>query len=1526
MPLANALCPDSPRLGLKTNPDQAARLVIQALDRITEGALEQADVCLQKAHELAPNCPELHFALGLFHEESGHADLAQQHYEQATQLDSCHAQAQINLGLLHSQAQALGQAEACFRQAIAADPLLPEAHLNLGNLLQQTQQLAAAEDAYRAALRIDPSLTPAHRNLSSILLWQNRHTEALQHALKAAQFSPDDAETKNTLGAIFKATQQIDKAVACFRLALETDRNNAAYHTNLAGALVDAGRFSQAEHHFQKAIRLNPELPDAHHGLGMLQLQLGDFANGWANYEWRWKSSQKNERRHHDTPEWSGTPAPDKTLLVYCEQGLGDSIQFVRHIIQAAELVGSIVLECPPSARALFETLSVDELTVITSDDAPPPFDFQIPLLSLPNALGVTLGNVAKDTPYLTATESFNPIAEHLSKNKLNVGLVWAGNPRHRNDAFRSMRWTDCAPLLNSERAQFFSLQLNADSIATDAIAKAANATDLSANCTDLGATASIITQLDLVISVDTAVAHLAGALGKPVWLLLPFAGEWRWMSKREDSPWYPTMEIFRQTKPGDWKSVVSSALESLEIASAPNDLPALEQAALAAKKNGQLPRAKKLFERILQHHPGHTESLSNLGNVLLSLGRTEAATAAHAAALHTAPNSAQVLFNQSLALLKAGDFQNGWAGYEHRTRLPHFASFQARLAQPQWQGESLAGKTLLVWAEQGFGDTLQFCRFLDHINSDGGHVVFECQPELVPLLNQLAGAEVVSRGELPPPHDVQCPLLSLPKIFDIKPDTIPAPVKLQGSAAKPALPASDTDQLKVGLVWRGSRRNETPEPREIPAPLLPEITRFGDAQFYSLQLEQIDGEAPFTENLIWMSKALPDFLATAQVIEQLDLIITIDTAVAHLAGTLRKPVWLLLPHGSEWRWLEHRDDSPWYPTMRLFRQPAVGDWASVLSAVREALQLFPSPTAAQHLNQAESAMKRGQGQQAIAHYQAAHQAAPDNPLILRLLGSTLSALGQAEVALDCLQHALALAPSDPENHHELGLHYSALGQAESAIESYERAIDLQPDCADFHFNLGNAHYVLGQAEAAREAFRQATTLDPKLAAAHFNLGQVAQDGSDHLTAAQAYKRAVDLDFHYVDALVNLGLTLKELGETDLTQECFELILQKQPGHPMAGVNLAKFYLEQNNPPASEAACRAVLEAHPTHAEALLNLGVALQSQNRPLEAITAYEEIVAHHPDYPDRQFNLAFAELMAGRWQSGWQHYEARWATDNPVFSKRYPTIQNWNGETLKGKRLLFFAEQGFGDTLQFCRFAPLFANAGANVVVECQPGLKTMLQSLPNIQLVIEQGETVSDVDYKLPMLSAPLVFGVTPENIPNGTDGRYLTVPAAEGFEKTDRLKVGLVWAGRDRAVLNNRSLPSALLAKLFEQTESSVEWFSLQVDEPEEATRILSAAPNVSRLASRITDFESTARLVSAMDLVVTIDTAMAHLAGALGKSTWVMLSHSPDWRWMLQREDSPWYPNSRLFRQSAPGDWEGVIAKVLAELSRRTVA
>ena len=409
--------------------------------------------------------------------------------------------------------------------------------------------------------------------------------------------------------------------------------------------------------------------------------------------------------------------------------------------------------------------------------------------------------------------------------------------------------------------------------------------------------------------------------------------------------------------------------------------------------------------------------------------------------------------------------------------------------------------------------------------------------------------------------------------------------------------------------------------------------------------------------------------------------------------------------------------------------------------------------------------------------------------------------------------------------------------------------------------------------------------------------GQAAQDEGDFLTDAQAYKRAVDLDGNYTDAMVNLGLTLRDLEETAIAEECFWHILQ---GQPMASVNMAKLQLERDDPAAAEGTCRSVLEHHPQHPETLLNLGVALQAQNRVEEAIAAFEEFTAADPQNPDGPFNLAIAELATGNWNDGWRHYEARWQTDNPLFAPRHTGIPRWNGEPLTGKTLLLFAEQGFGDTLQFCRYAALFADIGAKVVVECQPGLGSLLQTLPGVAQVIEQGQAVPPVDAKLPMMTAPLVFGTTPENVPNGDGGSYLSAQPAPVIPATDRLKVGIAWAGSP--------------------THKNDHNRSLQPND--ETKRLIEASENVTDLAPHISDFASTASLIESMDLVVTVDTAAAHLAGALGKPTWVLLPFAPDWRWLLDREDTPWYPNTKLFRQRVACDWPEVIGRVANELQR----
>ncbi|HJO08858.1 MAG TPA: tetratricopeptide repeat protein, partial [Verrucomicrobiota bacterium] len=457
--MANAICPTRPDLESPETAYSVADPVLRAVGLIENGSMAEAELCLKQAYLLTPDAPDVHFALGLFEEKSGDLHSAQRHYERVTQLDPCHARAYVNLGLLHKQADALDKTEDCYRRATTADPAMAEAHLNLGTLLHQTNRPDEAEKSFLQALANEPTMAAAHLNLSMMMLWQSRIPEALQFALKALQLAPRIAEVHNALGAIYKSTQQIAKAVERFRQAVDREPSNAGYHANLAGALVDARQLDEASEQFSQAIGLNTDLPDANYGLGMLQLLEGNFTSGWKKYEWRWRST-KDIRRHQSKPDWDGIPAPDRTLLVHCEQGLGDSIQFARYMPLLSAKVGTLILECPPEAKALFETLT-GLANVVTPYDSTPDHDLQIPLLSLPRIFNTTLENIPNQTPYLQAPENRQPPALSLPTGKLNVGLAWAGNPHHRNDAFRSMQWPDCQSLLKSDRAHFVSLQLN---------------------------------------------------------------------------------------------------------------------------------------------------------------------------------------------------------------------------------------------------------------------------------------------------------------------------------------------------------------------------------------------------------------------------------------------------------------------------------------------------------------------------------------------------------------------------------------------------------------------------------------------------------------------------------------------------------------------------------------------------------------------------------------------------------------------------------------------------------------------------------------------------------------------------------------------------------------------------------------------------------------------------------------------------------------------------------------------------------
>lgn len=344
---------------------------------------------------------------------------------------------------------------------------------------------------------------------------------------------------------------------------------------------------------------------------------------------------------------------------------------------------------------------------------------------------------------------------------------------------------------------------------------------------------------------------------------------------------------------------------------------------------------------------PDNAESLYGLGNALRELRRHDEALAAYRRALELAPGRTDVRFNIALTQLLTGALRDGFAGYDHRLDKPEFAELRGRFATQAWQGvEPVAGRTVLLHPEQGAGDVIQCVRYAPLLAAQGARVIAAVTPPLLPLIAGMPGIEaVVWDRTAPPAHDLHCPYLSLPRAFGTTLDTIPAAVPyLAGPPDRAAAWAARFASLprpRVGLVWAGNPGFANDRHRSVPLATLAPLLATGRVQFVSLQRDLRDGDETVLQrlpNLVQLGEELRDFADTAAVIASLDLVISVDTAVAHLAGALGKPVWILLPRSPDWRWMLDREDTPWYPTARLFRQPRTGDWSSVVARLRDAL------------------------------------------------------------------------------------------------------------------------------------------------------------------------------------------------------------------------------------------------------------------------------------------------------------------------------------------------------------------------------------------------------------------------------------------------------------------------------------------------------------------------------------------------------------------------------------------------------------
>ena len=446
-----------------------------------------------------------------------------------------------------------------------------------------------------------------------------------------------------------------------------------------------------------------------------------------------------------------------------------------------------------------------------------------------------------------------------------------------------------------------------------------------------------------------------------------------------------------------------------------------------------------------------------------------------------------------------------------------------------------------------------------------------------------------------------------------------------------------------------------------------------------------------------------------------------------------------------------------------------------------------------------------------------------------------------------------------------------------------------------------------------------AAAADPAAPGPHYVMGRLCQDDGRLAEAEAHYRRSLSLKPDQAKAHNNLGAVLQMQGQLQAAVESYRRALALDPSLPQANQNLASIVRDSAAAETAIAGFQRLLQENPRDAQAHTDLGNVYRELGRHRDAIASFGRAIACDPQLAEAHFALSFELLTCGEYAEGWREYEWRWrvkALNAPMRTYREPA---WNGERLPDGTVLLHAEQGFGDTLQIVRYAPLVAERCKAVVLECQPQLKRLLAGTPGLSSVHAPGEPLPRFDAHLPLMSLPRVFGTQTETIP--WTGPYIRPPAdaAREISASSGPNIGLVWAGEPRQGDDRkRSVTLAMLAPLGETPGAT--FYSLQKGAGAAQAASPPAGMRFVDLAPRIRDFADTAALIAQLDLVVTVDTSVANLAGAMAAPTWVLLSTVPDWRYHLERDGTPWYPTMRLFRQASDGDWAGVIARVAQAL------
>jgi tetratricopeptide (TPR) repeat protein len=1462
---------------LKRNPGSAEALSNQGAVLQRLGRHEEALEVYDRALAIRPDYPE---ALG----NRGNALLELRRCEEA--LASCDRALALQpdrIEALSTRSNVLRRLER-FEEALASGDralkLQPRdaAILNSrGIVLRELNKFEEALETYDRAIAIQPDHPEALNNRGNVLRQLKRYEEALESYDRALAIRPDYAEALNGRGGALLDLERYEEALTSYDRALALRPDYASPFNNRAKVLLELKRLDEALTSYDRALQLDPDNAEHRRNRALLLLLTGFFAEGWREYEWRRKIKQRGERTF-DRPEWAGEDVSGGRLLLYSEQGLGDTIQFVRFARLTARRGARVILEVPAPLGGLLQRLD-GHATIVRAGEPLSDFDRHLPLMSAPFILDWTPEQGTVEIPYLSADPArVDQWSRRLPAGVFRVGVAWQGNAAAPVDKGRSIPLTAFAPLGRIPGVRLISLQKGpgleqmAD-LPPDMVVETLG-TDFDSGPDAFLDTAAVMMHLDLIVTSDTAVAHLAGALGRPVWIVLKHVPDWRWMIDREDSPWYPTARLFRQQRAGNWEEVFARVADELAQVAANSetaptgpavDRPEIPGTVSVAVSVGEL-IDKLTILTIKSERIREPDQLANVHRELEIL--TEARSRFVAA----------------------------------NPEIQRFEGELKRINEELWEIEDHIRD---CERRADFGPAfIEFARAVYKTNDRRAAVKRR--------INEVSGSALVEEKSYSPPasrywdHDELSRRLAHALAVHQQ-GAVAEAERLYLDILEAQADHFDATHL-LGVVRHQQGRD------------LEALALIGRAlKLNPRSPEALSNQGAVLQRLRRYEEALKSY-------DQVLAIRPDDVGAHHARGSVLKALGRLDEALASFdRALELGPENVAVLTSRGMVLRELGQFTEAVASYDQALARRPEDTDTLN-NRGNVLWHLKRFEEALASYDQALAAQPDYAEALNGRGSALLELKRYEEALASYDRALVICPDYAEALNNRGNLLRQRKRFEEALVSYDRALAIRPDYIDALSNRGNTLQDLKRFEEARASYKRALALRPNDVGLLRGRGNALQKLDRFEEALASFDRALTLRPDDLDALNNRGNALQGLERYEEAFASYDQALAIRPDCHEALNGRGIILQRQQRFEEALANFDQALAILPDYPSALNNRGNALLSLQLFDKALASYDRALEVEPGNVDHRLNRALLLLLTSVFADGWREYE--WRRKLKQWRERTLKGLEWAGEDVSGERVLLYSEQGLGDTIQFARFARSVARRDASVILEVPAPLGGLLERLDGDAIIVRADQPLPNFDWHLPLMSVPFIISWTAEE--GAAEIAYLSADPVRVDQWSRRLpaggfRVGVAWQGNPAAPIDKgRSIPLTAFAPL--GRISGVRLISLQKGSGVKQLGDLPPGMAVEILGAEFDSgpdaFLDTAAVMMHLDLIVTSDSAVAHLAEALGRPVWIALKHVPDWRWMIDREDSAWYPTARLFRQRRPGDWNEVFERMAGELAQ----